>query len=824
VPYRYSDSEAATLGIKVLKLSIVVGIVISAGGLSASALSGFVAADGRGSRIQNTQQPPAVKATETKPDDAMPTLEQILDKYVQAIGGRAAVQAPTSRVLKGTLTAAAFGAKGTIEIYTKAPNKELTVIEVSIFGSSRTGFNGSNAWEEENGAVKDLPGFPKREADFYFPINLRQLFPRIELKGKEKIGNRDAYRLEAPRGGNPRRWYFDIETGLLLRTEARNAEGKLVDSEDYEDYRVVDGIQIPFTRRGTDEGIETVIKLSEVKHNIPIDDAKFEKPVAKSIAALSSAEQEAAAQLKTETIREVTTALASKEMEGRGMAQPGGDRAAKYLADRFAQIGLMPGLKPGLRAEADASAYLQNIKVKIETPLPGTSFKVGDNVFKFKTDFGLASPASPSELKDASGELVFVGYGVVSDELKRDDLTGIDVKGKIVMVLKGKPQNVGSAVWDKAADERVVFGRLIRKGAAGFVVNYLGDMSHFPTVAAYVSHRSVSLVAPPPHPFIPARWSIELLVDEFKVPPSVLVSDSTAERILGISGGTFARVKQRAEAGEFVSRDLKLRASISPRVKREEGMGSNVIGVIEGSDAKLKNEAVIYTAHYDAYGIDSEGTIYPGAMDNALGVGKLVALAEAFARLTPKPRRTIIFIATTGEESGNLGVEHWLQNPTWPIERVAANINYDGGIDVWGKLGFVLDFGFSQSDLDRVIRAVAAAGNIELIRDPMPEEQYSTRGDHYEFAKRGIPALFLSGAPDMDPQVLTDRVGKWQAAHYHMPTDTVQPDWNWEGARMLDVLGLIVGMRIANQEAMPAWKTDSPFNRPRGTTLPPPKQ
>jgi outer membrane lipoprotein-sorting protein len=226
---------------------------------------------------------PAVQRTDanasgTKPEP-LPAVEQILDKYVQAIGGKAALLKQTSRVMKGTVTAPAFGATGTIELYAKSPNKQLTEMASSILGTWRLGFNGSLAWEEEDGEMKELPVFPKREADFYLPVKLQELYPRIELKGKERVGSREAYLLEAPRAGNPRRWYFDVETGLLLRTEARNAKGELLNREDYSDYRAVDEVQIAFGIRQIDEdGTELVIRLIEVKHNIPIDDAKFEKP------------------------------------------------------------------------------------------------------------------------------------------------------------------------------------------------------------------------------------------------------------------------------------------------------------------------------------------------------------------------------------------------------------------------------------------------------------------------------------------------------------------------------------------------------------------
>jgi len=240
------------------------------------------AAKAPGYSSQNGQQTPPAKTTEPKVGEAPPTLEQILDKYVQALGGKAALQAPTSRVMKGTIETPAIGAKGAIEIYAKAPDKLLTEVALAVAGNPRTGFNGATAWQEEYGEVKELTVYPKRDADFYLPLKLRELYPRIELKGKEKLGAREVYRLEAPRGGNPKRWYFDTESGLLLRVEASNQEGHLLNREDYENYRAVDGIQFPFTTRELDQDqIEIVIKYSEIKHNVPLDDAKFDMPAAK---------------------------------------------------------------------------------------------------------------------------------------------------------------------------------------------------------------------------------------------------------------------------------------------------------------------------------------------------------------------------------------------------------------------------------------------------------------------------------------------------------------------------------------------------------------
>ena len=520
---------------------------------------------------------------------------------------------------------------------------------------------------------------------------------------------------------------------------------------------------------------------------------------------LSSFEKEAATRVTSETIREVTTKLSSKDMEGRGMAQPGGERAAKYLEDKFAKAGLKP--------LGDKSSFQQEIKVDVQTLMPDTQFQVGSHLFRFKEDFGVAQPVS-TELKEVRGKIAFVGYGIVSNELKRDDLAGVDVRNKIVMVLSGQPRGVNAKLWEKESSQRMVFGRLINKGAAGFIVTYDGEASHFPSAAAAISNRSVSLSERISGTTLPARWSLELLADAFKLPPSVLISEKAANQIFEGQAETFAEIKRKAQLGQFVSRSIDDVAAIAPRVKHEKGTTSNVVGIIEGSDPKLRAEALVYTAHYDAFGIDTEGNIYAGASDNALGVAKLVALAEALAQLTPKPRRSIIFIATTGEEYGDLGAEYWLHHPTWPLDKLAADINFDGSVlEVWGKLAFVLDIGFDISDLNEVIKSVAAASGIEVFPDPLPDEGFFYRSDQYAFTKHGIPAIFLIGGPAMNPNMLFTRVAEWQQTRYHTPADVIQTNWNWEGARMLATFALVTGMRIANREDMPKWKPGSPYKR-----------
>src|SRR5205085_1069326 len=328
-------------------------------------------------------------------------------------------------------------------------------------------------------------------------------------------------------------------------------------------------------------------------------------------------------------------------------------------------------------------------------------------------------------------------------------------------------------------------------------------------VATYLSRRRVSM---------PGAAALPI-----KLPPIVLISDKTAERLFADTGASFAELKAKAKTGAFVSRELNKSASISLRVKREEVTSRNVVGVMEGADAALKPEAVVYSAHYDACGIDLDGTVYPGAADNALGIGKLIAIAEAFAKAKTKPRRSIIFLAVTGEEYGLLGAEYWVKHSTWPLEKIAADINYDGiGTEVWGELHYLINYGFDHSQLGNTIADVAAAMKAEIIADPFPDEGVFYRSDHYAFFKRGVPSLYLISGPAGDQAAFGARAMKWLVTDYHMASDTVQKDWNWKGAEQLAVIGLLAGMRVANQDTMPAWISGSPYNRPRGTTLPPP--
>jgi peptidase M28-like protein len=516
---------------------------------------------------------------------------------------------------------------------------------------------------------------------------------------------------------------------------------------------------------------------------------------------LSATEQHLVDNLSVATIKEVVNALAADEMQGRGTAQPGGDKAAAYLAERFKKLGLKP-----LGAN---NSYLQPIKFKETQFLPQTAFTLGTESLKFGTDYFVSQPLSGD--KNIKGDVVFIGYGLSVPVLKRNDLEGLEVRGKIVVLRTGPPPEIGKEQWKKAQAQFAVLRGLIARGAAAIVtVGYDSDSLTFSEIADYLTRRQIELEGDDWPEFFPAL---------------INVSDSAAEKLFAASGVTLAEAFAKAKADTFRPIDLKQTANIVVKLKKAKGIGNNVVGLLEGSDPKLKSEALVYSAHYDAYGLAADNRIYHGAADNALGVAQMLAIAEVMSKAESKPRRSIIFMAVTGEEYGGYGAEHWVKNPTWAIKQVAADLNLDGmGTEVYGPVKVIVGYGAEYSSLGGLLNEVAAATGLRVIPDPMPEEKSFYRSDHYAFVKKGIPGIMILGAPDGGTEVWTDRLRKWEKTDYHQPTDIVRPDWDWSGPRTVASVMLLMGLRAANDEAMPAWLPSSIFNRERGTDKPAPPE
>ncbi len=517
---------------------------------------------------------------------------------------------------------------------------------------------------------------------------------------------------------------------------------------------------------------------------------------------LSAEEQALSVAVKGETIKEVVSALSADEMQGRGTMQPGGDKAASYIADRFAKLGLKP--------LGNKDSYFQTIKFRETQFLPETTFKVGEEKLELGSDFIVTPPYNGD--RSVSGNLIFVAYGLVSTTPRRDDLAGIDVRGKVVLLLQGPPKNVNKKSWKTVKAQLNILRTLIFQGAAGLVFVNSGTQEHpYAEMADYLTRRQIE------------RADIEEAPSS--LPPFLTLSNVAAARLFADSGSTFEEALAKAEVENFKPFSLKKSAMITIRVKKSKGTSNNVAGFLEGADPKLKAEALVYSAHYDAFGVSADNRIYHGAADNGLGVGEMLAVAEGFSKLATRPRRSIIFLAVTGEEYGGLGSDYWVSNPTWKIKRVAADLNFDGmGTEVYGPVKTLIGYGAEHSTLGPLLTTAASALDLKVIADPMPEEKSFYRSDHYFFVKKGVPGIMILGAPAGEVSTWTKRMKGWEKTDYHQPTDVIRPEWDWEGPRTLAVLGAIMGLRIANDEQMPGWLPQSLFNRERGTNEPPPPE
>ena len=522
-----------------------------------------------------------------------------------------------------------------------------------------------------------------------------------------------------------------------------------------------------------------------------------------ALAPTLSAEEEAlGARVKMETIKEVVAALSAEDMQGRGTMQPGGDKAANYIADRFAKLGLKP--------LGNKDSFFQPVKFRETQILPETSFKVGEESFTMGRDYYLA-PA-PSIDKSASGELVFIAYGLTSTTPRRADLAGMNVQGKFVVMLDGPPKVVSKESWKAAKAQMNIMQELIFGGVAAIITVNSGTDEHpYSEMADYLARRRIERADDEEMPSF--------------LPPFINLSDAAATKMFAGSGTTYAEALAKAEQEGFKAFSLKRSAKISVKLKKAKGASNNVVGLLEGSDPALKAEALVYSAHYDAYGVSAEKGVYHGAADNGLGVGEMLAVAEAFAAAPTRPKRSVIFLAVTGEEYGGYGSDYWVKNPTWKIKQVAADLNLDGmGTEVYGPVKTLVGYGEEHSTLGTILKAAATAQGLNVIQDPMPDEKSFYRSDHYYFVKKGVPGIMILGAPAGDSAAWIKRLKEWEKTDYHQPSDVIRPDWNWDGPRTIAVLSAVMGLRIANDEQMPSWLPKSPFNRERGTNEPPPPE
>ena len=510
--------------------------------------------------------------------------------------------------------------------------------------------------------------------------------------------------------------------------------------------------------------------------------------------------------------------LASDTFEGRGPGTPGEELAVAYIVDQYRRLGLKPGNPDG--------TYIQEVPlVGFKTRATGEFHAGGRSIIpKPNGDWVAVSRRAADDVSVRNSEVVFVGYGVVAPEYQWDDYKGVDVKGKTIVMLVNDPAVVDPKDASKLDDN-------VFKGKA---MTYYGRWSYKYEEAARQGAAAALIV----HETGPAGYPFEVVVgswsrENFDIPaadgnagrPAVesWISLDLAKSLIAAGGQDFDALKKTAATRDFKPVALNSIADFTLKNTRRDVKSKNAVARLEGSDPRVKDETVIYTAHWDHLGKDEAlkgDQIYNGAADNASGVAMMLEIAEGFASMPP-PRRSILFLAVTAEEKGLLGAKYYAEHPLWPLETTLADINTDV-INLWGRTTDVTSVGLGLSSLDESLGKLAAAKGRTVIGDPEPEKGSYYRSDHFEFAKKGVPALNAKGGVNYigkPPGYGLQKRDEYTKNDYHKPSDEVKSGWDLAGAVDDARLLLEVGRVIAAGDTYPEWKLGSEFKAPREAML-----
>jgi len=519
-------------------------------------------------------------------------------------------------------------------------------------------------------------------------------------------------------------------------------------------------------------------------------------------------------------ILERTKVLSADEFEGRAPGTKGEEMTVKYLEEEFRKLGLEPGHSDGTFVQNVPLVGITATNTQPLTITKGTqkrTFKWGDEVVAWTKHV-----ADTAAIKES--DLVFAGYGVTAPEFQWDDFKDVDVTGKTIIVLVNDPQVPDPADGSKLdpklfnGNAMTYYGRWTykyeegaRRGAAGILIVHETGPAGYPfSVVQGNLREKFDLVTPDKNL---GRSSIE-----------AWVTLDTAKAILKMGGQDFDALKKRALTREFKPVPLGLKASLAIRNTMRTLDSRNVLAKLEGSDPQRRNEYLVYTAHWDHLGVGAAvkgDKIYNGALDNASGVASVLEIARAFTTVEPKPQRSVLFLMVTAEEQGLLGSEFYSVSPSYPLAKTLANINVDG-VNQWGRTKDITVIGMGASDLDDVLATAAAEQNRMLRPDPEPEKGFYYRSDHFNFAKQGVPALYVDSGVEYigkPAEYGKQKRDEYTNTDYHAPSDEVKPDWDLTGAAEDAQLLFLVGYRVANAERFPDWKPGNEFKAIRDKML-----
>lgn len=516
-------------------------------------------------------------------------------------------------------------------------------------------------------------------------------------------------------------------------------------------------------------------------------------------------EQDGLSAFSTDSLGKHIAQLSSDDFTGRKPFTEGETKTINYLKEQFIAVGLEPG---------NGNSYFQEVPmVRITTeaaPSMQVTSPTGNFSLKGLDDYVIWTDKTDSAISFNNDEVVFAGYGVVAPEYNWNDYEGLDVKGKVVLVLVNDPGfNAGDSLLFKGKT-MTYYGRwtykfeeAAKQGAKGCLIIHNTEAASYPFKVVQNNWNTSRLR-------LDNRGKDEKLCDVIG-----WVSGPTAQKLLAAAGQD-STLLTKADVRGFKGQSLNLKLSTTMQVKTNYNKSNNVIGKITGG--KYPDETIIYTAHWDHLGFgkpDETGdSIYNGALDNASATAGLLELARGFKSLHTKPERTIIFLSVTAEEQGLWGSAYYSQNPVYPVTKTVANINMDG-LNWYGKTKDIIVVGQGQSELEDLLKEEAAKMDRIISYEIHPEAGYYYRSDHFNFAKVGIPALYTNSGID----VVGKETGygkkmedEYTEKNYHRPSDEYDAaTWKLDGA--IDDLQLLfrVGRRLAFDKKWPEWKTGSEF-------------
>ena len=500
--------------------------------------------------------------------------------------------------------------------------------------------------------------------------------------------------------------------------------------------------------------------------------------------------------------------LSSDEFEGRAPTTPGGKKTKAYIEAEFRRMGLKP---------ANDNSFRQAVPlIEIE----GSNFsdlQISDSLidlsFSYLDEMVVTTIRQEDSIRLEDSELVFAGYGIVAPEFGWDDYKGIDVSGKTVVVLVNDPG------YEKEDPDLFT----------GNAMTYYGRWTYKYEEAARQGAAGVLIV----HETGPAGYGWDVVRNSWSGPqyevggnnsPSVLVQGwlhtDAAALLFDRAAYSFTQLKELALSPDFQPFSLGMSASVNFDIKYSQSDSYNIAGYIEGSERP--EETIIYMAHWDHLGKEEtdEGVkIYNGAIDNATGTGAIMAIAEKFSRMDPAPKRSVVFIAVTAEESGLIGSQYYAQNPIFPLEKTVGGINIDG-LNVYGPTRDIVVIGYNMTQMQDYLAQHAAGQERVLVPERYPERGYFYRSDHFNLVKEGVPMIYANSGNDYigrDEQYAA-MVQEDQENRYHSPDDVINELWDWRGLHQNLWLFYNVGKELANSNDWPQWREGTEFEAIRQAT------